>query len=74
MAMAQDQARDRTRARGTMTTLTSEPADTVEPGVAHIEIEPGAPTETAGSGALQIDDAAGQRIHGAVTNRPATGW
>ncbi len=36
--------------------------ESVEPGVAHVEIEPGEPTETAGRGLLQVDDdEAGQR-------------
>lgn len=54
------------------------PTETVEPGVAHVEIEPGAPTETAGRGPLQVDDETGQRVPvlcdaGAPTDRPATG-
>ncbi len=43
-----------TRERGT--------AETIEPGVAHVEIAPGEPTETEGHGLLQVaDDEEGQR-------------
>lgn len=51
-------------------------AETVEPGVAHVEIEPGEPTETAGRGPLQVDEETGQRVPrgaSAPVDRPAAG-
>ncbi len=52
------------------------PVETIEPGVAHIEIAPGAPTETTGRGPLQVDDGTGERAPrsvGAPADRPTTG-
>jgi len=54
------------------------PAETIEPGVAHVEIAPGAPTETTGRGPLQVDDETddetGERApRGAPADRPTTG-
>ncbi len=46
------------------------PVETIEPGVAHVEIEPGEPTETVGRGQLQVDDETGKH---APADRPATG-
>jgi len=66
MALAQD----RTRAHGTRTALPSEPAEMVELGVAHVELEPGEPTETAGHGQLQVNDETGKR---APADQLATG-
>lgn len=37
------------------------PAETIDAGVAHVEIEPGEPTETAGRGQLQVDDDTGRQ-------------
>lgn len=52
------------------------PAETIEPGVAHVEIAPGAPTETTGRGPLQVDDETGERPPrgaGAPADRLTTG-
>jgi len=62
---------DKTRTNGAPRRTGAE--ETVEPGVAHVEIDPGAPTETAGAGSLQVDDETGRRPSGAGTNRPAPG-
>ncbi len=48
------------------------PAETIEPGVAHVEIAPGAPTETAGSGPLQVDDETEERASVAPADRSTT--
>ncbi len=52
------------------------PPETIEPGVAHVEIAPGEPTETAGRSQLQVDDDPGQRAsraEGTPADRPSTG-
>jgi len=52
------------------------PAEMIEPGVAHVEIDPGELTETAGRGQLQVDDETGKRASrdaGTPMGRPTTG-